>query len=42
MVLFILLCKPVLNCKSVNETQVCDPSDESHFAVLSFYVNAVI
>ena len=34
-VLFIMLYKVVLAFKSVNETLVCDHSDESYWAVLS-------
>ena len=33
-VLFIMLCKVVLTSKSVDETLVCDHSNESHWAVL--------
>ena len=34
-VLFIMLCKVVLTFKSVDETLVCDHSNESYLAVLS-------
>ena len=34
-VLFIILCKVVLTLKSVDETLVCDHSNESYCAVLS-------
>ena len=35
MILFIILSKVVLTCKSVDETLVCDHSNESYWAVLS-------
>ena len=35
LVLFIVLCKVVLTFKSVDETLVCDHSNESYWAVLS-------
>ena len=34
-VLFIMLCKVILTLKSVDETVVCDHSNESYWAVLS-------
>jgi len=34
-VLFIMLCKVVLTVKSLDETLVCDDSNESYLAVLS-------
>ena len=36
-VLFIMLYKVVLICKSVNETLVCDHSNQSYWAVLSYF-----
>ena len=36
-VLFIMLYEVVLICKSVNETLVCDHSNQSYRAVLSYF-----